>query len=436
MSSLPIRFGTDGVRARVGDWPITPEGAHRIGLGVGAQAVDAQGVGAVVFIGRDPRASGQQLADALARGLSEAGAQALHLGVVPTAAVSCAVHAREAAGGVMVTASHNPAHDNGIKVLAAGGGKLSKAAAADLEARFESPPTLRAGGAVGGVDAPLAPWEKWLPQVDLSGLTLMVDAAHGAGHACAARALEARGARVVKRGCSPDGHNINDGVGALHPPSADLVGESGAQLAICLDGDADRVLFVDPTHGVLDGDDLLWMMAARIDGPVVGTVMSNGGLGAALEDRLLRSKVGDANVAALMRTAGARLGAETSGHVLFDDGMPTGDGLYAALRLLKATGTEGVAQLPLPSAGWTRWPVEKTNIRFRGPRVPLSALTTQADAEAAGNRTVVRYSGTEPKLRILVEGMFEPAAHVAAIAAQFHALLAARPQSPEAGVSA
>ena len=195
-----------------------------------------------------------------------------------------------------------------------------------------------------------------------------------------------------------------------------------AALGIALDGDADRVLFVDPQHGLLDGDDLIWMMASRVDGPLVGTVMSNGGLGVALGDRLLRSKVGDANVAALMQSSGARVGAETSGHVLFSDGMPTGDGLYAALRLFAAVN----GRLPLPSSGWSRWPVEKTNIRFSGPRVPLERLTTRQEAEAAGNRTVVRYSGTEPKLRILVEGVHDAKGHTEAIAAQFRRLLATR----------
>jgi len=422
MSSPSIRFGTDGVRARVGDWPITPEGARRIGLGLGARVVDQDGPGATVLIGRDPRESGETLASEVARGLMETGARALHMGVVPTAAVSCAVARQQAAGGVMVTASHNPAHDNGIKVLARGGGKLSKSAAADLEARFDGAPERVDGGSMGALDDPLADWRNWLPEVDLRGRTLVLDAAHGAGHACAPAALERLGAVVVRRGCAPDGHNINQGVGALHPPSAEEVAASGAQLAICLDGDADRVLFVDPQHGLLDGDDLIWMMASRVDGPLVGTVMSNGGLGVALGDRLLRSKVGDANVAALMQSSGARVGAETSGHVLFSDGMPTGDGLYAALRLFAAVN----GRLPLPSSGWSRWPVEKTNIRFSGPRVPLERLTTRQEAEAAGNRTVVRYSGTEPKLRILVEGVHDAKGHTEAIAAQFRRLLATR----------
>ena len=153
-------------------------------------------------------------------------------------------------------------------------------------------------------------------------------------NASAPAALEARGARVVRRGCSPDGHNINHNVGALHPPGVDEVRAAGAQLAICLDGDADRVALVCPEHGLLDGDDLIWLLRTRSPGPLVGTVMSNGGLEAALDGRLIRSPVGDAHVAEAMRETGASLGAEPSGHVLFADGMPTGDGLYAALRVL------------------------------------------------------------------------------------------------------
>jgi len=420
MSPLPpIRFGTDGVRGPSGTWPITTAGAHAIGAGLASWLSGSSAPH--ILVGRDPRASGDTLVQAILDGIAACGARATNLGVLPTAAVSCAVHARGAQAGVMVTASHNPAADNGIKVLGPGGRKLTKAEATELESWFDRPATA-AGGTIDTDPDPLGPWRAWLPTVNLDGLTILVDAAHGAGAECAPAALEAMGATVVRRGCAPDGTNINDGVGALHPPHAEAVAAAGAQLAICLDGDADRVALVCPHNGLLDGDDLLWLMRTLFAGPIVGTVMSNGGLEAALDGRLVRSPVGDAHVAAAMRETGARLGAEPSGHVLFTDGMPTGDGLYAALRVLEAAADgSGRPVLPLASGGWSRWPVVKTNVRFTGDRLDLDTLDSIAAARAAGNRLVVRYSGTEPKLRILVEGQASPEAHVQAIADEFRA---------------
>ena len=426
MSVSPIRFGTDGVRGPSGTWPITTTGAETIGAGLASWLTHVHQAPPTVLVGRDPRASGPELVAAILRGVARCGGHGVDLGVLPTAAVSCAVERLGAASGVMVTASHNPAADNGIKVLGLGGRKLSKSEATALEGWFERP-VDRNGGKSSTADAPLAAWDAWLPRVRLDGLTILVDAAHGAGSSCAPAALARMGARVLRRGCAPDGHNINDGVGALHPPTRDEVAAAGAQLAICLDGDADRVALVCPERGLLDGDDLLWLMRGLFAGPIVGTVMSNGGLEEALAGRLVRSPVGDAHVAAAMRETNAQMGAEPSGHVLFADGMPTGDGLYAALRVLEAAaGTDGVPVLPLASEGWRRWPVVQTNIRFQGERVPLAALGSIATAQEAGNRLVVRYSGTEPKLRILVEGHADPEGHVAAIVADFRARLTER----------
>jgi phosphoglucosamine mutase len=217
----------------------------------------------------------------------------------------------------------------------------------------------------------------------------------------------------------------------MHPPSAAEVAAAGADLCVCLDGDADRVVLVDPASGVLDGDDLLWLLSQGDDGPLVGTIMSNGGLEAALGDRLVRAPVGDRYVAERMAETGARFGAEPSGHVLFADGMPTGDGLYSALRALAAVARGGRPVQPLPVGGWTRWPQVNDAVRFTGPRVSLDLLRTLRAVRASGQRAVVRYSGTEPKLRIMVEGMgtgaLAPARLVAEIAHEFRALLDARP---------
>jgi len=417
MSGRPIRFGTDGVRGPAGSWPLDVEGMQTIGLALGEHVCEGE-QGRRVLVARDTRESGPLLSTALVGGLVAGGAEVVDLGVYPTGALSLAVSQQGAAAGVMVTASHNPWPDNGVKVMGPGGGKLLDQAA--LEARFG-----RASGRPGGsIHDPMAapdPWSTAFEDLDLHGVHVLIDAAHGAGAGWAPRVLRALGATVTERGCAPDGRNINEGVGALHPPTLDDLGE--ADLAICLDGDADRVLVVDRAHGLLDGDDVLWMLRDAVSGPLVGTIMSNGGLGAALGDRLVRAAVGDRHVAARMVETGATLGAEPSGHVLFTDGWPTGDGLYSALRLLRACAdTHGRPRLPLPADGWTRWPQAQQSFRYAGARPSISGLASIPGAEAAGHRVVCRYSGTEPKVRVLVEGMAtgadSPAAWCARIVAE------------------
>ena len=412
---MRIRFGTDGIRGPAGVYPLDPVGAAQIGRGLGAHL---GGRGSVV-IGGDTRQSTPLLADALAAGLAAAGVVPLRAGVLPTAALSLLVPHLGAAAGVMITASHNPWPDNGVKIVGPDGKKADDddaiEAAIEAAAGAAGPPPVEAQV----VADPTGPWRAIMPRLDLRGLRILLDGAHGAAAACAPALLRDLGAAVIERGCAPDGTNINEGVGALHPPT-DLM---GADLAICLDGDADRILLIDPTHGPCDGDDILAFLALDGEGPVVGTIMSNGGLEAAFGDRLLRAPVGDRHVAAQMIRSGARLGAEPSGHVLFADGPPTGDGLYAALRVLQALADPaGRPRLPLPVGRWTRWPQSSCNVRLRGERRPLTGLASVAAAEAAGNRVVVRYSGTEPLLRILVEGprspANDPAVHRAAIAAE------------------
>jgi len=261
--------------------------------------------------------------------------------------------------------------------------------------------------------------------VDLSGLKIWLDCAHGAAYALAPAELERRGAQVHRVGCEPDGQNINRGVGAMHPPTAEALRAAGQDLAICLDGDADRVVLVHPQRGLLDGDDFLWILGKQSTDPLVGTIMSNGGLEAALGARLLRSAVGDRHVAAKMEESGACFGAEPSGHVLFGDGMPTGDGLYSALRLLQVLprSPDGLPDLAGACDGWTRWEQAHRNLRFEGERIDLGCLESVPAARAQGSRVVIRYSGTEPLLRIMVEGIgtgrSSPAAWVQRIAEEF-----------------
>lgn len=388
-----IRFGTDGVRGPFGEWPLTERGAWVIGRAVGLWA----GSGRVV-IGRDTRQSSPILSDALCRGLIEGGATVLDGGVLPTAAVSCAILEENADAGVMITASHNPWHDNGVKILTSTGHKPSREEMTQLEDLFGQ--KIQAGrvGRRAVFNDPAHAWRSAMPRLNLEGIRILLDCANGAASPHAPGVLEDMGATVVQRGCSPNGTNINDGVGALHPPS----NLQGCDLAICLDGDADRLTMVVPGWGTLDGDDLLWVLSQDTTDTVVGTVMTNGGLESALGDRLHRSAVGDQHVASLMSETGARVGAEPSGHILFSDGMPTGDGLYAALRLLRSS--SGAPRLLLPLAGWRRLPTVKRNIRFTGERSPLDTLHAPAAAQEAGMRVIIRYSGTEPVLRILVEG--------------------------------
>ncbi len=414
-----IAFGTDGIRGRAHVWPLDAAGLELIGRALAGWLRSSIGR-ADVAVGRDTRASGPALQDALVGGLLAGGAQVSVLHVLPTAAVSTAVVADGAGAGVMLTASHNPWHDNGVKIFDAAGRKLDPGCG--IAQFFEAAPAPGGGHAERHPDA-ASSWRAALPAVDLTGLRLMVDAAHGAASALAPAVLAERGAEVVTRGCAPDGRNINEGVGATAPPSAGEVAAAGCALAICLDGDADRLVLVHPQRGLLDGDDLLWLLDTG-SGPVVGTIMSNGGLEAALGGRLHRSRVGDRYVDADMRALGAAMGAEPSGHILFADGLPTGDGLYSALRVLAAlAGPDGRPELSrLDTPEWTRWPQHKRNLRFSGPRRSLDGLESLTALRVAGHRAVVRYSGTEPLLRIMVEGLGSgddaPAAWVERIAAE------------------
>ena len=388
---MKLQFGTDGIRSKAGTFPLDPKTIEKIGF---ATARSNSKSAPLVILAHDTRESSNWIRQAFSKGLQDAGAIVWYAGTMPTAAVSCAICTQQADLGIMITASHNPWYDNGIKFFNSKGKKLSKAQQKQLLLAFENPqPAPQKGSEQLRLDL-LKSWEDALPKPDLKGWTILLDCAHGAASHCAPKVLQKLGATVLKHGCNPDGKNINDDVGALHPPT-DL---KGADVGICLDGDADRIVLIS-SQGVLDGDDILWMLRKHFNGPLVGSVMSNGGLEDALQGRLLRSAVGDSNVEALMKEKDARLGAEPSGHVLFADGLPTGDGLYTALRLIAAVG------LPLPTSGWTRWPISKQNIRYEGAKIDLHTINEINTAKEAGQRVIVRYSGTEPVLRILVEGM-------------------------------
>ncbi|MCB9759326.1 MAG: phosphoglucosamine mutase [Alphaproteobacteria bacterium] len=393
------RFGTDGIRGRWPEPPLTPDTAAALGRALRARVGEAP-----VVIGRDTRESGPALRDALLIGM---GGDVVDLGVLPTAGVSAALAQGLGAAGVVITASHNPWTDNGLKVLGPGGGKLPTAEEAALDAALDAPPTAapplqlrEVDGAALYQDAVLACLP---PGFTLRGLRVAVDAAHGAAWQTAPALLGALGAEVVALGCAPDGRNINEGVGALHPDGlAQAVPAAGCAVGIALDGDADRCVLVDGAGEILPGDGLL-LLVARAPG-VVGTVMCNaaleralGALGVGFE----RVAVGDRNVAERMAALDWPVGGEPSGHVLLAGGLPTGDGLLTALFVLG-----GGPDLRARLGGWRPDPQALVNARVpaKPPLASLGVDALQAAALAAGaSRVLLRYSGTEPKLRVMVE---------------------------------
>ena len=406
-------FGTDGIRGVAGRPPLTVGLALRLG-----RALAAALPGSVV-IGRDTRQSGPALRDALSAGLLAGGADVVDLGVLPTPAVAGEVLRRGAACGLVVTASHNPYADNGIKVFGPDGTKVDDALELQLERDLDAVDLDALGDpgrwhedAAGARDAYLAslrPAEAWA-----RGLRVVGDAANGAASAVAGPALAAAGAQVEVLGDAPDGVNINRGCGALHPENLSARVRAGAaDLGIALDGDADRCIVVLEDGDVLDGDVLIALLALHrgLD-QVVGTVMSNEGGVRHLAERgvaLHRAAVGDRNVMLMMQQRGARLGGESSGHVIQLDRGPAGDGLATALAALELRHGQGRA-LAEAASGIRCYPSVLEAVRV-ADKVPLERLPGLAAATAAAEqrldgrgRVLIRYSGTEPVLRVFVEG--------------------------------
>jgi phosphoglucosamine mutase len=415
-------FGTDGVRGSFGGPLINPEFAAQLGCAAGRWA----GGRGVVLLGRDTRGSGPVLEQAAARGLRAAGLDPISLGVLPTPAVARAVRERGASLGVVVTASHNPAQDNGIKFFGRGGLKLTDEDEAAIEAQIDLSFAVDGGRPVAmPIDASAAVdyarrAQELLPLDGLRGWRIVVDAAHGAAHATTPTVLRALGAEVLALGIDPDGTNINAGVGSEHPQRmADEVRAFGARLGLAHDGDGDRLVLADETGQLLDGDEVLAVLALHAlrlnrlaDRTLVSTVQSNLGLDAvvaAAGGRVRRSAVGDRQVLQLMRAHGAALGGESSGHIICADVSPTGDGLVAALRVLEVMRDTGRALSDL-RRDLVLFPQRSLGLRVAEKR-PLETLPTLVSAMAAleqqlgpRGRLLVRYSGTESKLRLLVEG--------------------------------
>lgn len=421
-------FGTDGVRGRVGDAVVNSAFLRRLAYAAGSVLHPGSRAPTVV-LGRDTRASGSELEGAVSAGLLAAGWNVEHLGIVPTPGVALAMRERGAALGVVLTASHNPATDNGIKFFTASGAKLDDATELRIEEALPPedwhplPAVGVAGSTADGRAAYVAHMSTLLPAGALAGWRIAFDGANGATCDTTPAALRAFGAEITAIGCEPDGTNINAGVGSEHPEAlAALVKTAGARLGIAHDGDGDRLVLCDETGSVLDGDEVITLLAIHAlgqgtldGGKVVITVQSNLGVDVAVREaggRVVRCDVGDRHVTTAMRREGATLGGESSGHFVFSRISPAGDGLVAAIEVTKvmlATGQplselrQRLVRLPQATAA--------LHVREKRPLEACKAIAAAiSEAEAAlgaDGRVLVRYSGTEPKIRLLVEARSE-----------------------------
>jgi phosphoglucosamine mutase len=428
-------FGTDGVRGVAGS-DLTARLALDLAV-AGAQVLGPMGPVAthqrpVAVVGRDPRTSGEFLEAAVVAGLASAGVDVLRLGVLPTPGVAYLAKALDADFGVVLSASHNPARDNGIKFFARGGRKLPDAVEDQIEALLgqPSPPSPHGFGRV--IDAQREQ-EKYLDhlvaslgagpvpaQPPLAGLRVVVDCAHGAAYAIAPEALRRAGAEVIAIGVEPDGDNINSGCGSTHLDTiASVVRSEGADAGIAHDGDADRCLAVDASGQVVDGDQILAVLAAELKqegrlagNTVVVTVMSNLGFRLAMDDAgisVVETPVGDRYVLEAMLAGQHTLGGEQSGHIILADYATTGDGVLTALHLLGVLARRGVS-LAEAAKVMTRYPQVLINVPVSQDRAAASPEVTRAvkEAEAAlgsSGRILVRPSGTEPIIRVMVEAV-------------------------------
>ncbi|WP_049622407.1 phosphoglucosamine mutase [Frateuria defendens] len=419
-------FGTDGIRGRVGQWPISADFILRLGRAAGTVLARGAGRRPQVLIGKDTRVSGYMFESALEAGLVAAGVDVGLLGPMPTPAVAFLTRSMRAAAGIVISASHNPHQDNGIKFFSADGEKLpdevEQAIERELEAEFVTVPSERLGKAVRLADAAARYTEFCKATVaedfSLHGLKIVLDCANGATYQAAPKVFAELGAQVVAIGDRPDGLNINLEVGSTHPQTLQrAVLAHGADLGIAFDGDGDRVQLVDRHGALADGDDILYVLACSwrsrgaLKGPVVGTLMSNYGLEKALAGMgiaLVRANVGDRYVLQQLKAHGGLLGGETSGHILCLDRHTTGDGIVAALAVLEALAASG-QDLAEARQGLHKLPQVMLNVRADGAREALDgepvrhALAEVEQALRGRGRVVLRASGTEPLVRVTVE---------------------------------
>lgn len=431
-------FGTDGIRGEVGTHPISPDFILKLGWAAG-RAFRREGQANTMLIGKDTRLSGYMFESALEAGLSAAGMDVRLLGPMPTPAIAYLTRTFRAAAGIVISASHNPHHDNGIKFFSADGTKLDDALETRIEqwidSQLEVVPAADLGKAARIDDAPgryIEFCKSTVPgQFSLEGVHLVVDCAHGATYHVAPAVFRELGARVTALGADPDGLNINDGCGSTAPEAMrQRVLETGADLGIALDGDGDRVIMVDHTGREVDGDELLYIIARErhdaggLDGGVVGTLMTNLGIELALGRRgipFARAKVGDRYVMEELVSRQWQIGGEGSGHIVCRDRTTTGDGIVSALQVLVAMHQRecGLAEL---LSDVTRLPQETVNVRVGQRFNPDDSEGIQSAVRAAESelgergRILLRASGTEPVIRVMAEG--EDADHIGRVARQ------------------
>ncbi len=420
-------FGTDGVRGLANVYPMTADMALKIGAAAGRYFRNDGSNGHRVVIGKDTRLSGYMFENALTAGLTSTGMNVLLLGPVPTPAVGLLTRSMRADLGIMISASHNPHHDNGIKFFGPDGFKLSDDAEAEIEALIMSeiiPAQAKNIGRAKRIDDGRFRYAERIKGTfpanrNLKGLKVVIDCANGAAHRVAPEVLWELGAEVIPVGVSPNGYNINDNCGSTAPQTAaEAIVSHGADVGICLDGDADRVMILDETGRVADGDQIMALMADRWaqqdllnGGTLVATVMSNLGLERFLNGKglhLKRTGVGDRYVVEAMRQGGFNLGGEQSGHIVMTDYATTGDGLLAGLQFLTAM-IESDKKASELSKSFETVPQMLKNVRYSGDTDPLAAASVMdaiaaAEASLVGKgRLLIRKSGTEPLVRVMAE---------------------------------
>ena len=430
-------FGTDGVRGTANIEPVTAETALRLGRAAGHVfkniAPQSRGRGRhKIVIGKDTRLSGYMLENALSSGILSMGVDVLFIGPLPTPGVAYVTRSLRADAGIVITASHNPYDDNGIKFFRPDGYKLDD----NIEGQIEQlvfggdieniRPTAEAIGKAVRIDDALGRYIEYAKSsfpkgMTLEGMRIVVDCAHGAAYKSTPCVLRELGAEIFDYGIQPDGMNINKDCGSMHPQQmCQKVWEHHAHLGISHDGDADRVLFCDETGHLIDGDDVMAICGLEMlaegtlhEKTLVATVMSNAGLDTVIREaggRVVHAAVGDKNVIDEMLRCGFNLGGEQSGHLIFRDYSTTGDGLVSALQILRIMKAKDQPLSRLARC-WTRYPQLVTNIRVR-EKVPFDQLDgvlqlvaqAEADVKPSGGRVLLRYSGTEPKARFLIEG--------------------------------
>ncbi|HZS03330.1 MAG TPA: phosphoglucosamine mutase [Blastocatellia bacterium] len=424
-------FGTDGIRGVAGQFPLDEPTIERIGWSLAKELAERAAATPLIIIGRDTRESGEWIEAAIARGITTAGGRFRSAGVITTPGVAYLTRALKADAGVVISASHNPYQDNGIKVFAPSGQKLDDATEQLIERDLKADPSTFPPIVAASAKAEPELQEKYLGflrdelvmGLDLKRLRIVVDCANGASYALAPRLLTGLGATVIAINADPNGRNINLDCGSLHPERLQqAVADNKADLGIAFDGDADRSLFTDERGNLVDGDQVLFVMATwlaehhQLAGHrVVATVMSNLGLELALKERgiaLARTSVGDKYVLEELLKNGGSIGGEQSGHIIFPGISLAGDGMITALEVLRAM-TDTGKSLNALTRGFTRYPQVTINVKVaRKPPLasvaPIKAAMDKLETELAGRgRLLVRYSGTENLARVMIEGQDE-----------------------------